>query len=59
MLKDRNVSLPEIFEFVASRREQTPKDIEYEVREQIAETYIKLVKSFEDDFLGVASMKEA
>jgi hypothetical protein len=50
MLKDRNVSLPEIFEFVASDRGETPKDIEYGVREQIAENYIKLVKSFEDDF---------
>lgn len=51
MLMDRDVSMSEIFEFIASKcLDKTPQEVEYEIREHIASTYIGLINYVNEVF---------
>lgn len=59
MLMDRDVSMSEIFEFIASNcPDKTPEEVEYEIRDQIASTYIGLINYVDEVFSKIATKPE-
>lgn len=49
MLNDKNVSLEEVFQFIASQRPgATAKDIEYEFRSHVASAYTDLLNQVDE-----------
>lgn len=59
MLMDRDVSMSEIFEFIASKCPgKTPEEVEYEIRDQIASTYIGLINYVDDVFSKIGTKLE-